>query len=87
MADAEKNAPNYSGAFFVCFGIAIMGSQLVLIYNVSNLNGEMNKFDAWMHHFNEELVVLSSSLSSGWSSIESRLKSQVSVALFLKRHA
>ena len=73
-----ENAPKDSKTLVVCFCVAILGSQLLLIYNVSILSGEINRFDTWMKHFNEELVVLSSSLTSGWSSIESRLKTKVS---------
>ena len=76
-----ENAPYDSRTLIVCFCVAILGSQLVLIYKVSILSSDMNRFDTWMQHFNKELVVLSSSLTSGWTSIESRLKTKVNLGV------
>ena len=66
----EKVSSVSKTLLLLCFCVTILGSQILLIYNVST----------WMQQCNQELVVLSASLTSGLASIESRLKIQVSMS-------
>lgn len=77
MAGDLNNVQNYPGAFLACFCIAILGSQIVVINNLTTLSDEINRLDLWMKHFNEELVLLSSTLTRDLSSAPVSTKTDI----------
>ena len=56
----RSNERSYSIIFFSCFCVTLLGSQIVLIYNVYTLTAEISKLDHWMRYIIENLNYTSS---------------------------